>query len=370
LLGEEPSGPLPGQAPLISPAVPARKGVRLFLASVTILGSAIVLCGGCAGVAEVTGTATQDDIIQLRNDLAALQRSVRATRTESDGTGALERKVREQATATEQQAAALTKRLDGLSTTLSDLSARVDELNARVESLTRQVRTATPQRGLGTAPATPLTATPAPGPAAGSGTTATPVPSASPAPTATPATPSTATAAPVNPNAPANPNAAAAPAAPAIASPGPSARPTTGTLQPSDIYQVAYIDYSKGNYPLAIAGFQEFLRRFPEHELADNAQYWIGESQVGLARSMTNSGQADKAQQALEQAVVEFKKVLANYPRGDKAPAALYKEALALVELKQADQAQARLQYLLDNFPQSEEAPLARERLTTLKAGR
>jgi TolA-binding protein len=91
---------------------------------------------------------------------------------------------------------------------------------------------------------------------------------------------------------------------------------------------------------------------------------------VGLARTLTNSGQADKAQQALEQAVVEFRKVLANYPRGDKAPAALYKEALALVELKQADQAQARLQYLLDNFPQSEEAPLARERLTTLKAGR
>jgi TolA-binding protein len=177
--------------------------------------------------------------------------------------------------------------------------------------------------------------------------------------------PPTATAAPVP-----NPNATAAPAAPATVTAVPSTRPTTGALQPSDIYQVAYIDYSKGSYPLAIAGFQEFLRRFPEHELADNAQYWVGEAQVGLARTLTNSGQADKAQQALEQAVVEFKKVLANYPRGDKAPAALYKEALALVELKQSDQAQARLQYLLDNFPQSEEAPLARERLATLKAGR
>ncbi|PYN93863.1 MAG: tol-pal system protein YbgF, partial [Candidatus Rokuibacteriota bacterium] len=48
-------------------------------------------------------------------------------------------------------------------------------------------------------------------------------------------------------------------------------------------------------------------------------------------------------------------------------PAALYKEALALLELKQPQVAQARLQYLVDNFPQAEETPLARERLTVLK---
>ena len=47
-------------------------------------------------------------------------------------------------------------------------------------------------------------------------------------------------------------------------------------------------------------------------------------------------------------------------------PTALYKEALALLELKQTRLAQTRLQYLLDNFPQSEEAPLAKERLANL----
>ena len=52
--------------------------------------------------------------------------------------------------------------------------------------------------------------------------------------------------------------------------------------------------------------------------------------------------------------------------RGRQVPTALYKEALALVELKQMKVAQARLQYLVDNFPQSEEAPLARERLKSL----
>ena len=63
----------------------------------------------------------------------------------------------------------------------------------------------------------------------------------------------------------------------------------------------------------------------------------------------------------------EFRKVLASYPRSDKAPTALYKEALALFDLRQPGVAQARLQYLVDTFPQSEESVLARERLATLK---
>ena len=59
--------------------------------------------------------------------------------------------------------------------------------------------------------------------------------------------------------------------------------------------------------------------------------------------------------------------MLLNFPRGSKVPTALYKEALALTELKQTSLAQVRLQYLLDHFPQSEEAPLAKERLAALK---
>jgi TolA-binding protein len=133
------------------------------------------------------------------------------------------------------------------------------------------------------------------------------------------------------------------------------------------MYQAAYIDFSKGSYPLAITGFREFLRRYPDHSLAGNAQYWIGEAQLGLARSQANAGQTDRTTQSLEQAVQEFRKVVANYPRSGKAPAALYKEAMTLVELKQPAVAQARLQYLVDNFPQAAEAPLAREQLASMK---
>jgi tol-pal system protein YbgF len=147
----------------------------------------------------------------------------------------------------------------------------------------------------------------------------------------------------------------------------PGAAPSAAGSQPAQVYQAAYIDFSKGNYSLAISGFREFLRMFPDSDQADNAQYWIGEAHFSLARTYATQGQPDKVRPALEQAVQEFRKVIVNYPRGDKAPTALYKEALALLELKQQSLARVRLQYLVDHFSQSEEAPLARERLAALK---
>jgi len=205
-----------------------------------------------------------------------------------------------------------------LATSVSALTSRVDELSSRVDSQARQPR-ATP----------PLVAPRSAAP--GSSTAPPPVPGPPPA------------------------------------SAVPGARSTTSSTAPQDAYQAAYIDFSKGSYPIAITGFREFLRRYPDHPLAGSAQYWVGEAQLGLARSQANSGQAERSTLALEQAVQEFRKVVANYPRSEKAPSALYKEAIVLIELKQPSVAQARLQYLVDNFPQSEETPLAREKLAAMK---
>ena len=276
----------------------------------------VLLAGGCAGAAEVTGVATQQDLFQLRSELTQAQQTAQRAKSEVDALAAqLDRRAREQTAASERQAAAIAQRLDGLATSLGALAARVDELTTRLEALARQLRAAAPAPAA-PAPATPLRPAPAPAPAA---------------PAAVPA------------------------------------RPTTGALQPRDVYQAAYIDFSKGSYSLAIAGFREFVRRYPEHDLAGNAQYWIGEAYLSLARGSSNAEQADRASESLNQAVQEFRKVLANYPRAEKVSAALYKEALALIELKQPQQAQARLQYLVDNFPQAEVTPLARERLAALK---
>ena len=46
---------------------------------------------------------------------------------------------------------------------------------------------------------------------------------------------------------------------------------------PRALYQTSYSDYLRGNYDLAMLGFQQYLETFPETDLADNATYWIGE---------------------------------------------------------------------------------------------
>jgi tol-pal system protein YbgF len=159
--------------------------------------------------------------------------------------------------------------------------------------------------------------------------------------------------------------AAPPPTPPRAAAPGvsPAPSPTRAAATPSaeETYQAASLDLSRGRYVLAASAFREFIRRFPESPLADSAQYGIGEAYFSLAQR-----EPDKAAAHWQQAVQEFRKVSLNYPRGSKVPTALYKEALALTELRQNDAAQARLRYLVDTFPQSAEAPLAKEKLAAL----
>jgi TolA-binding protein len=314
---------------------------------------AILLLGGCAHVQDVTGLATQQDLLQIQTDVSIAQQ--RAQRALGEAEAALAQVQRRERDAdTEKRVAALSQRVEALTASVTTLSAQLDELSGKLDALSRQPRAAAPPTtsgprtaGATATPTTPNSTAPSPStpsaPAPGTASPSTAMPTAPS--TAMPAAPSTAT-----------------PAAPEVAS-----RPTTNPLQPQDIYQAAYLDFSKGSYQLAIAGFREFLRRFPDQPLAGAAQYWIGEALFALARGYSNAGQAPQAAEALEQAVQEFRKVLANYPRSDKAPASLYKEALALLELKQPDAAQQRLQYLVETFPQSEESTLARERLASLR---
>jgi len=278
---------------------------------------ATLLLGGCASVQDVTGVATQQDLLQLRTDVTiAEQRAQRALGEAEAALAQTQRRDRERDTESERRLAALTQRVDALASSLTTLSGQIDELNGKLEALARQPRAAAP----------PPVATPKPSGSA---------PAPAPAPSAPPAAAGN--------------------------------RPTTNALQPQDIYQAAYLDFSKGSYTLAIAGFREFLRRFPDQALAGAAQYWIGEAHFSLARGYANAGQSQQATETLEAAVQEFRKVLGSYPRSDKAPASVYKEALVLLELKQPAVAQQRLQYLVDTFPQSEESALARERLAALR---
>ncbi len=124
-------------------------------------------------------------------------------------------------------------------------------------------------------------------------------------------------------------------------------------VDPTQLYDAAYLDLTKGNYDLAITGFSNYLKYFPETEQAANAQYWLGECYY--------------AEKNYTRAAIEFHKVLENYSTGTKVPSALYKLGLSLTELKSVGQAKKYLQELVDKYPNTQEAKLAKQKLEKIK---
>jgi tol-pal system protein YbgF len=124
------------------------------------------------------------------------------------------------------------------------------------------------------------------------------------------------------------------------------------TANPEELYRGAYEDYMRGNYDLSAQGFREYLKRWPDTDLADNALYWIGECYDAQ----------EKTQDALE----VFTQVLEDFPTSDKAAAAQLKKGLLYLELGDKGQGVLNLQYVVYEHPGTKEADLARERLRSL----
>ena len=124
-------------------------------------------------------------------------------------------------------------------------------------------------------------------------------------------------------------------------------------VDPEQLYDAAYLDLTKGKYDLAITGFSNYLKYFPETEQAANAQYWLGECYY--------------AKKNYTRAAVEFHKVLENYSSATKLPSALYKLGLSLLELKSVGQANKYFEELINNYPNTQEAKLAKEKLKQTK---
>ena len=91
----------------------------------------------------------------------------------------------------------------------------------------------------------------------------------------------------------------------AVGAAGATAIASGAATTPDELYRSAYEDYMRGNYDLAADGFSEYLKRWPQTELSDNALYWIGEC----------ADAQDRTQEALD----TFSKVLEDYPTSDMA---------------------------------------------------
>jgi tol-pal system protein YbgF len=121
---------------------------------------------------------------------------------------------------------------------------------------------------------------------------------------------------------------------------------------PDELYNAALAALRRGSHSTARAGFEEFLRSFPQHALASEAQFHIGES-------FQESREPVRALEA-------YGRVLERFPNAPKAPTALYRAGLIEAERGNRDAARTMFNQVVTAYPRSVEAPLAREQIQRL----
>jgi tol-pal system protein YbgF len=110
--------------------------------------------------------------------------------------------------------------------------------------------------------------------------------------------------------------------------------------------------YRDGQAPRAIDQLRQFLRGAKSSDLADNAQYWIGESYYNT--------------KDYNRAIIELNEVLLKYPQGDQVPGALLALATAFADSGDKIDARLILQKLISDHPKSEEAEIGRRQMQAL----
>ena len=139
---------------------------------------------------------------------------------------------------------------------------------------------------------------------------------------------------------------------PAAAPPGNLAN-VAGSPDPEELYNSGYSKLSKGDFKGAREEFKKFLELFPQTEYSDNAQFGIGEAYYKEKR--------------YEEAILEYEEVVKKFPQGNKLPDAMLKQAFAFIALNDGNSAKLLLQKIIERFPTSEQAEVARSKLRSLK---
>jgi tol-pal system protein YbgF len=118
------------------------------------------------------------------------------------------------------------------------------------------------------------------------------------------------------------------------------------------LYIQAKSAFDNGDFESARSEFQKFISLFPKSENADNAQFWIGETYYREAW--------------YEKSILEYEEVKKKYPKGNKIASALLKQGMSFQQLKEKANARLILEELVNRFPKSNEAGIARKILKNL----
>ena len=123
------------------------------------------------------------------------------------------------------------------------------------------------------------------------------------------------------------------------AAPTPAEKPASNAqnIQADEVYASAMQAYNGGYFDEAEIAFERILKEAPQHKLAGNAQYWLGEIYV-------KKGMPQKAKLA-------FKNGYEKYKDGNKAADSLYRLGVILANLKEKKNACIVFASFVEEFP-------------------
>ncbi len=138
--------------------------------------------------------------------------------------------------------------------------------------------------------------------------------------------------------------------APAAATGGAAAAAKTpAASDPSQLYELAYKDFTASNYQMAIDGFRDFLARYPDIPLAADANLYIGNSFRALKK--------------YDDAIKAYRQIVDRFPDSQLTPDALYRIGDCYLSLGQKARGETFLQTVIQKYPDSDAAQMARARL-------
>lgn len=147
---------------------------------------------------------------------------------------------------------------------------------------------------------------------------------------------------------------AAAPTETTISGSAPTSAPTVSAANAEQQdYDAAFGLLKQGFYDRAAKGFRDFIVKYPQSNLRDNAQYWLGESYYVVRN--------------FRQAAEDFFKVVKDHPKSPKAPDALLKTGYSHYELSEWAKARTSLSQVTALYPGTTAAKSAEQRLAKMK---
>jgi len=118
---------------------------------------------------------------------------------------------------------------------------------------------------------------------------------------------------------------------------------------PDVLYNNALRDYNGGNNDLSTQEFNDYIKFYPNTDLAGNSYFYLAEIQFKAGD--------------FQNAVTNYELVLQNFPGGNKAASAQLNKGLALLELGKQDEGVQELKHVIQRYPRTNEALQAKEKL-------